>query len=235
MLCGNNESPRTSKMVAIGVKCAHSHSHPTMPDHNQRPFHKQYIDVNGYQALTKCDRCTAIGTRHCNFLLRADIQSRSDMKRLYKCSKCTKDSQPCFVERTNVLHAKEREFGNRNRAGNEEPRIVKSQSGRSNITTTNRNPVPAGSGRPARHPVAEIPVNLPTPVLPALLPIPPPTISVPEPLGTIPASTSSAPSRLSPHQRLKLVQQTQRLLQNEVRNIIIELESSNVRQDSRRS
>jgi hypothetical protein len=206
-----------------------------MPDHNQRPFHKQYIDVNGYQALTKCDRCTAIGTRHCNFLLRADITSRHDMKRLYKCSKCTKDSRPCFVQKMNVLHDKERELGNRNRAGNEERRIVKSQTGRSNIAITSRNPIPARPVDHVHHPVAAIPVNLSAPVPPAPLPIPQPTTSVPEPLNIIPASTSSTSNVLSPLKRLKLVQQTQRLLQNEVRNIIIELELSNARGSSRRS
>jgi hypothetical protein len=207
-----------------------------MPDHNQRPFHKQYIDVNGYQALKNCDRCTAIGSSNCNFLLRADIQSSSDMKRLYNCSKCTKDSRPCFVERTNVLHDKEREFGDRNRAENGERRIIKSQTGRSSIAVTNRNPVPVGPAQPARPPVVEIPVNLPTPVLSAPQPIPSSTTSAPQQLRTIPAaSTSRAPSGLSPLKRLKLVQQTQRLLQNEVKNIIIELESSDASGNSRRS
>lgn len=198
-----------------------------MPDHDQRPHNKLYIDVNGYQAFTRCDRCTAIGNRQCKFLLRSDIRSRTDMKRLLKCSKCNKDSRQCIVEGENVLRDEMKEFGNSNRVGNGGRRMVKLRTG----DDTTSNPNITTNVEPAQRPAAvEPPVPVQIPVQPVPIPVATPAASVPQhapalPAASIAASTPVAPPTLSPLERLKLVQQTQRLLQHEVEAIIAELQA----------
>lgn len=145
------------------------------------------------------------------------------MKRLLKCSKCTKDSKACVVEGKNVLRDKAREFGNSNRVGNGGRRMIKLRIG----DDTTSNPNITTSVEPAQRPAAvEPPVPVQIPVQPVPIPVATPAASVLQQAPALPAaSTSVAPLTLSPLERLKLVQQTQRLLQHEVEAIIAELQA----------
>jgi hypothetical protein len=82
---------------------------------DERPANKAYIDLHGYYAYSKCTRCIA-SPCDCVFLLRSDIKvQRKGLKKLFKCSKCTKDSKKCIVEGLEVNFDKRTEFGDRHR------------------------------------------------------------------------------------------------------------------------
>jgi hypothetical protein len=51
--------------------------------------------------------------------LRSDIKNqRKGLKKLFKCSKCTKDSRRCIIEEVEVNLDKRTEFGDRHRKYN---------------------------------------------------------------------------------------------------------------------